>query len=1248
MEDFIRQLLDDLRVRGIYVRLFYSDRPKPTNAIRPYDLNVEVYGGLDDLTDELENLIASNIKDIHEYLTENDPLPARIPTGKIVSGESRDLFVTTSPGVTEDASPKFVSRFARGSQGNTGATGADGATGATGADGATGATGADGATGATGATGEGVDLSDLTTNQILFYDGAGISGNDAMLWADDTNHPHAEVDIEGKLLKAIKADEALAALDPVYITGNVGASDRVTVAKADASDSAKMPAAGIVTHSFSTNDEGYMVVTGLVREANTSGYSANDTVYVAAGGGITAARPSGTNDLIQNLARVGRVHASTGTLLVLGAGRANDVPNLVHARAGISSDGGITVDGNLNVKNDFEIRNEGGNAVFEVAGSGQNVTIGDVDSAGNGNEIFIRDSHGIITITASSAITLNSDAVNLNDKLRHNSDINTHVAFPANDEITLTTNGVTLAHLTDTFALPKGLSSDGGITAGGNISALGGNVYVGSHLITENGSNLQLAPSGGVKFSVSGSQVASFAPFLSQLLFTANSGISLGNGITFPDGTFQSTAAGAGGTGYIAGAGLTLDAAGGTFSIDPTAAIHVAGISSDGGVTFAGTINSRSIEVSNGDYFGSGLNGRFRVATGECQILANSDTTNGFFVNSAKTQANQVVVLKKGISMDGGGITFPDGTFQSTAAGAGGTGYIAGAGLTLDAAGGTFSIDPTAAIHVAGISSDGGITVGNLNINGYSIFDTSNTTDFLTLGANKAEFYQNNVRMLKINGASSVIVGSSGTPRPLQVFGTQYVSDVLNAAAGISLDAAGITFPDGTFQSTATIHGPTGAQGSTGAQGTTGGTGATGEQVLAKTYAVTVSDPGSGNKYFIDAVQQATIYPIRGQKYIFSLAGSVSGHPFHLQTTDNGGAYDSGNLYTTGVVNAGADSGEITFTVPYDAPDTLYYRCQNHSGMGGTVTIRDLTGNDLQGDAGSQGPQGNTGAQGTTGGTGDTGPQGPQGPTGPTGAGDVASVNGVTGSVVIHAGTNISITSDTNGGITINSTASGGGDVASVNGVTGSIIINAGDNVSITSDTNGGITINATAGGGGGGITASYSDTPPGSAAVGDIWYESDTGKFFMYINDGDSSQWIELGGQPGATGERGPSVYTAGFLFDGRGGVVDAGYKTNVIRPIEQNSSVTDISIRLPDSSTGGDVEGIVYRVAESFMVSTPAAMQVAGITIGKISVPTNTYGATGGTVDSGSLTAGDLMFCKVVGSGLPGVVQMFVNYEA
>ena len=68
-------------------------------------------------------------------------------------------------------------------------------------------------------------------------------------------------------------------------------------------------------------------------------------------------------------------------------------------------------------------------------------------------------------LLSSTAVTLNTDAVNLPYQLRHNSDTNTHFAFPANDQITLTTAGVTLAHLTDTFALQRGLSLDAaGIT----------------------------------------------------------------------------------------------------------------------------------------------------------------------------------------------------------------------------------------------------------------------------------------------------------------------------------------------------------------------------------------------------------------------------------------------------------------------------------------------------------------------------------------------------------------------------------------------------------------------------------------------------------------------------------------------------------------------------------------------------------------------------------------------------------------
>ena len=60
-------------------------------------------------------------------------------------------------------------------------------------------------------------------------------------------------------------------------------------------------------------------------------------------GGLTLERPISGSDLVQKVVRVGRVDASTGTIIVTGANRANDVPNLLHARAGISMDaGGIT------------------------------------------------------------------------------------------------------------------------------------------------------------------------------------------------------------------------------------------------------------------------------------------------------------------------------------------------------------------------------------------------------------------------------------------------------------------------------------------------------------------------------------------------------------------------------------------------------------------------------------------------------------------------------------------------------------------------------------------------------------------------------------------------------------------------------------------------------------------------------------------------------------------------------------------
>ena len=103
---------------------------------------------------------------------------------------------------------------------------------------------------------------------------------------------------------------------------------------------------------------------------------------------------------------------------------------------------------------------------------------------------------------------------------------------------------------------------------------------------------------------------------------------------------------------------------------------------------------------------------------------------------------------------------------------------------------------------------------------------------------------------------------------------------------------------------------------------------------IAKTFTVTVVSTGSGNKYFIDGVQQDTIMIGAGLIYKFDQSDSSNNsHPLRFSS-------DSGNStpYTTGVTASGTPGQAGAYTqidVQNGAPSTLYYYCTNHSGMGG-------------------------------------------------------------------------------------------------------------------------------------------------------------------------------------------------------------------------------------------------------------------------------------------------------------------------
>ena len=100
----------------------------------------------------------------------------------------------------------------------------------------------------------------------------------------------------------------------------------------------------------------------------------------------------------------------------------------------------------------------------------------------------------------------------------------------------------------------------------------------------------------------------------------------------------------------------------------------------------------------------------------------------------------------------------------------------------------------------------------------------------------------------------------------------------------------------------------------------------------------------SSMDYYIDSIQQADVTLYRGFTYTFDQSSSSnSAHPFRLSTTSDG-THGGGTQYTDGVTYTGTQgsNGLMTFTVPLDAPDTLFYYCQYHGNMGGEITIQSL------------------------------------------------------------------------------------------------------------------------------------------------------------------------------------------------------------------------------------------------------------------------------------------------------------------
>lgn len=98
--------------------------------------------------------------------------------------------------------------------------------------------------------------------------------------------------------------------DPVYISGY---STKPTIAKANASTIGTFPVVGLAQSNIGNSTDGVIIVSGVFTGINTNSYTAGNVLYVAAGGGLTATKPTSN---VVTVGVVAKSDSTTGVIIV--------------------------------------------------------------------------------------------------------------------------------------------------------------------------------------------------------------------------------------------------------------------------------------------------------------------------------------------------------------------------------------------------------------------------------------------------------------------------------------------------------------------------------------------------------------------------------------------------------------------------------------------------------------------------------------------------------------------------------------------------------------------------------------------------------------------------------------------------------------------------------------------------------------------------------------------------------------------
>ena len=223
-------------------------------------------------------------------------------------------------------------------------------------------------------------------------------------------------------------------------------------------------------------------------------------------------------------------------------------------------------------------------------------------------------------------------------------------------------------------------------------------------------------------------------------------------------------------------------------------------------------------------------------------------------------------------------------------------------------------------LNISGLSTLGGYVdinssvdvAGSLNVVGVSTLATTEITDVNVSGtATVGTLFA----AAGIFTGTSVNVSTATTTKDLLVTGIATIADARISAGTITATQVDLTHLNVTGVTTST------------------------DKEIYNQFDITNNGSGyyefaSTGIGFTQATSNPTLYLQKGKNYRFSV--NASGHPFFINTVNSTGV---GNSYNDGVTNNGVAVGIITFKIPYDAPDILYYNCQHHSSMNGEIRV---------------------------------------------------------------------------------------------------------------------------------------------------------------------------------------------------------------------------------------------------------------------------------------------------------------------